>query len=161
MRNHINKGRFKMVFSGIDSRLVTTEIATIDLPSVDVSATEIPLNYGFVAKRTSGNVFNLGELTINFFLDEDLKIYEFFYDKILDNCKPENGEIRDTILQAELMLLTHEGKVVKNIEFVNLQVLSIPTLTLEVNNSDTSYEIFSVSFSCELMKLKKNRLSKE
>jgi hypothetical protein len=155
MKNNINKGRFVFVFSGHDSKFILDDISAVELPSVDMSATEIPLEQGFVAKRTSGAPLNFSDLTLEFFVDENLDNYFYFYDWMIAQNNPSTG-IADNILRQGVLIINNEEKtILREIEFVNLQPISLPTIRFESTNEDVGFEMANVSFSLDFMRSKK------
>ena len=155
MKNNINRGRFRMIFSGHNLAFTTQDIVSIEIPNLSVSATDIPLLNGYSAKRTTGNPIDFGELSVSFFLDEDLSIFQFFFDWMMRGNSPIDGKAIEDIRQAELQILSPAGNPLAVFQFKGLQVLNLNSFTLEVNNEDTNYEIFPVSFSYDYFTMKR------
>lgn len=155
MKNNINKGRFQFVFSGFDSKFVLEDITAVELPSIDMSPTEIPLNQGFVAKRTSGSPITFSDLTIEFLVDEYLDNFFYFYEWMLNQNNPETGKCAEDLRQGVLIINNEEKVKLREVQFYNLQPVSLPTIRFETTNEDTGFELASISFSLDFMRSKR------
>ena len=152
IKNNLQKNRFMMIFTD-ELYNLQNDIYSVTLPSLTLSSVEVNA-YGGTKYKKSGDDMDFGQLIISIKIDEDLSNLMKFYGWAFELFNPETGEKKEKTMPGTLQIYGSNDKVIKEIDFVNLRIASIPDVTFESNIQYPDFEVAEIIFDFDRFSIK-------
>jgi len=157
MKN-FNVNKFKLLFTHEWFDL-TNEIVGVALPGLSLSYFDVPAGGGLVVKQ-SGDDIDYSELVTTVVLDEEMQLLYDLQEFIFELKDPLKGDYSNKSVPCVLQLYSSSsGKVVREIEFINLRPASFSSVDLETNIENVDFRTVEITWYFDYWKiLKKEEL---
>ena len=164
--NNANSDKFKMVFSNIpipatrtrppDLEVFNNYVKSVTLPDYSLETLESRFQGATVRYPSSQFNDNLSQITIEFFVDEDMENYKAFFDWIDQirrgcNAKGESTLLDSNIKQMKVLVLDNENRRTNTLTFKDCWLLSMSALSLIFGSSEQLQ--FSCTFSFDVFEI--------
>ena len=149
--NTANSDKYRTVFSNVpvpesrtrklDMEVFTSYVKSIVLPDISIQTTEVSIGNTIVNTPVQKYNTELGQMTIEFFADEDLENYKAWFDwlyAIRKGCPTVGaGNIQESIIhQIQVLMLDNEDRMTNKMVFSKCWLLSLSPLTMNFGSSD-------------------------
>ena len=147
--NFLQPNSFQVVMERKNFGTTTYMAQSFNHPSVSLGYAI--QNYGKLDIAQPGDKFQIGELDINFLIDEDLKIYDELYtymEYIRDNNIEYQPFVKDNLshfMQISIHILSNKNNVNRSIKYKNCLISDLGSINFEAQDGD-QYISFSASF---------------
>lgn len=147
--NFLQPNSFQVVMERKNFGTTTYMAQSFNHPSVSLSYAIQP--YGKLHIGQPGDHFEIDELTIQFLIDEDLKIYDELYrymEYIRDNnieYEPFKYDSLAHFMQISIHILSNKNNVNRSIKYKNCLISDLGSIDFEARDGE-QYITFSASF---------------
>jgi len=153
MSQNLVKNKYQMVFDDSLYNL-SQEIISVTLPSISLSTEEkrTPLGGKFFE---SGENIDYSPLSIQFVVGSDMSNYINLIDWVYELYNPMELTISDKEIQGSLLVYDVSGNLRRTFDFQNLRPTDISEIEFASNDTDNNYEVCTVSFVFDHMRVYK------
>ena len=155
--HNISINRFKLLFTHEWFEL-TNEIVGVELPGLGLSYFNIDISGG-ISVKSMGDEIEYGELVTTVVLDEELQVMYDLQEFLFELKDPITGNYEDKSIPCVLQLYSGaSGKVVREIEFINLRPANFSGVGLETNTEDVEFRTIEITWICDRWRMLKKEV---